>query len=64
MGKGCIKCDVKHKFFGGKSWEKHTQEGAKPLLLRKSPTHPACGYLLEHVGIIGNLTLVFPGKSV
>jgi len=25
------KCDVKHKFFGGKSWEKHTQEGAKPL---------------------------------
>lgn len=25
------KCDVKHNFFGGKSWEKHTQEGVKPL---------------------------------
>ena len=32
MGKGrYLKCDVKHNFFGGKSWEKHTQEGAKPL---------------------------------
>ena len=25
------RCDVKHNFFDGKSWEKHTQEGVKPL---------------------------------
>lgn len=32
MGKGWYsKSDVKHNFFGRNSWEKHTQEGVKPL---------------------------------